>query len=352
MEYPETGELAVKHAAAAFEALKRHDIAPTPPNFAIWYTYASGQMPELNQSLDILIGNRQTFDTRLNKDIYQQFLGHEQESEQFLHAGAKMDAMMTQLLEALGVTGRNVADYDEVLGNFSEHLGGEEFAEIGSLITGLLNETQNVRAKNQDLETSLATSSSEIKDLRRNLASVRKEALTDALTEIGNRKYFDLSLIEWIRHADRNSEPLCLLMLDIDHFKNFNDTYGHPLGDQVLKLVAATIGECVKGRDVVARYGGEEFSVILPRTGLDSACTVGDQIRLAIASKEVTKKSTGEKLGQITLSIGVAQLRSGEEPAEIVVRADEALYAAKQKGRNRVIADSKVYNFDASSAAN
>ncbi len=116
--------------------------------------------------------------------------------------------------------------------------------------------------------------------------------------------------------------------------------------------MAATIGECVKGRDVVARYGGEEFSVILPRTGLESACTVGNQIRLAVASKEVIKKNTGEKLGQITLSIGVAQLRSREEPAEIVVRADEALYAAKQRGRDRVVTDSEVYNFDASSATN
>ena len=258
---------------------------------------------------------------------------------------------MSQLLDALGITGQNVAGYDEILAQFSDHLGSAEFAEIGNLITSLLNETQTVRAKNQRLEASLETSSIEIKDLRRNLASVRKEALTDPLTDIGNRKYFDLSLIEWMRHAERNSEPLCLLMLDIDHFKKFNDTYGHPLGDQVLKLVAATIGECVKGRDVVARYGGEEFSVILPKTGLDSACTVGDQIRLAVASKEVTKKSTGETLGQITLSVGAAQLRSREEPVEIIIRADEALYAAKQKGRNCVVADSEVYNFNSSATA-
>jgi diguanylate cyclase len=140
-------------------------------------------------------------------------------------------------------------------------------------------------------------------------------------------------------------------MLDIDHFKNFNDKFGHPLGDQVLRLVAATIGECVKGRDVVARYGGEEFSVILPKTGLNSACTVGDQIRQAVANKEVTKKSTAEKLGQITLSVGVAQFRSEETGAELIVRADEALYAAKQRGRNCVVADSELYAINASTGA-
>jgi diguanylate cyclase len=351
MERPETGELAQRHAATAFEALERHEIPPTPQNFAVWYAYAAERMPELNQSLDILVGNRQVSDDCLNQEIYEQFFGEEDEGDRFLNAGARLDAMMVQLLEALGVTGEKVSDYNESLGGFASHLDGKAPEGISHLIHELLHETRKIQARNEKLEASLESSSSEIKDLRRNLASVRKEALTDPLTAIGNRKYFDLSLAEWLRHAGRNGEPLCLLMLDIDHFKNFNDKFGHPLGDQVLRLVAATIGECVKGRDVVARYGGEEFSVILPKTGLNSACTVGDQIRQAVANKEVTKKSTAEKLGQITPSVGVAQFRSEETGAELIVRADEALYAAKQRGRNCVVADSELYAINASTGA-
>jgi diguanylate cyclase len=125
-------------------------------------------------------------------------------------------------------------------------------------------------------------------------------------------------------------------MCDIDHFKQFNDTHGHQTGDQVLRLVGAAIKGSVKGRDVAARYGGEEFSIILPATTIDSAVLVADQIRQAIMAKELIKRSTGESLGRITMSFGVAAHREGERPENLIERADACLYASKRNGRNRV----------------
>ena len=128
-------------------------------------------------------------------------------------------------------------------------------------------------------------------------------------------------------------------MTDIDHFKNFNDTWGHLTGDQVLRLVAMSMKQNVKGQDIAARYGGEEFAVILPNTVLRSALTVADHIRRAVMSKELMKRSTGQNLGRVTISLGCATARKGDTVQSLIARADACLYAAKRNGRNRVICE-------------
>ena len=128
-------------------------------------------------------------------------------------------------------------------------------------------------------------------------------------------------------------------MTDIDHFKTFNDTWGHLTGDQVLRLVAMSMKQNVKGQDIAARYGGEEFAVILPNTVLRSGLTVADHIRRAVMSKELMKRSTGQNLGRVTISLGVATARKGDTAQSLIARADACLYAAKRNGRNRVICE-------------
>jgi diguanylate cyclase len=135
---------------------------------------------------------------------------------------------------------------------------------------------------------------------------------------------------------------LSLLMCDIDHFKNFNDTWGHQTGDQVLRLVANCLSENVKGRDTAARYGGEEFCVIVRGSPLDAAVTLANQIRTAVQSKKLVKKSTGDILGTITISIGAAEFGPGEGAASLIQRADACLYGAKSAGRNCVKSEHPV----------
>jgi diguanylate cyclase len=130
---------------------------------------------------------------------------------------------------------------------------------------------------------------------------------------------------------------MSLMLTDIDHFKTFNDNFGHLTGDQVLRLLAMSVKHNVKGEDTTARYGGEEFAVILPNTILRAAVTVAEHIRRAVMAKELMKRSTGEHLGRMTISIGVATLRKGDTGQSLIERADTCLYAAKRHGRNRVI---------------
>jgi diguanylate cyclase len=142
-----------------------------------------------------------------------------------------------------------------------------------------------------------------------------------------------------IAEALETNEAMSLMLTDIDHFKTFNDNFGHLTGDQVLRLVAMSVKHNVKGKDTTARYGGEEFAVILPNTILRAAVTVAEHIRRAVMAKELMKRSTGEHLGRMTISIGVATLRKGGTGQSLIERADTCLYAAKRHGRNRVICE-------------
>jgi diguanylate cyclase len=175
---------------------------------------------------------------------------------------------------------------------------------------------------------------------------VRKESLTDPLTGISNRKAFDADLKDAMDKARQTNEPLCLLMCDIDHFKAFNDTWGHTTGDQVLRLVGGCLSENVKGRDTAARYGGEEFAVILRNTVLADAVSLANQIRLYVERKKLVKKSTGDILGTISISVGVAQFSREDTQVLFIQRADKCLYAAKGAGRNCVVSDTKQPSLD------
>jgi diguanylate cyclase len=168
------------------------------------------------------------------------------------------------------------------------------------------------------------------------------ESLTDPLTSVANRKQFDRCLEHAVIEANTRGQPLSLMIADIDYFKKFNDTYGHLTGDHVLRLVARTIKDSVKGQDVVARYGGEEFAVILPNTSVREAQIVGENVRKAVMARELRRRSTAEILGRVTVSIGAAELQGEEAIQDFIDRADKCLYTAKIQGRNRVSAEADL----------
>jgi diguanylate cyclase len=203
----------------------------------------------------------------------------------------------------------------------------------------LLDETRRMRRANHLLEQQLSASRDDIAALQRDLDEIRRDSMLDPLTKIYNRKYFDEGLQHAMAQAETDGTALGLLLLDIDRFKMFNDTWGHQTGDQVLRLVAMTLKSNIKGKDIAARYGGEEFAAILPETDLSGALIVADNVRRAVQSKELLRRSTNEKLGRITASIGVASYRKGDTIASLVERADRCLYAAKRSGRNRICSE-------------
>jgi diguanylate cyclase len=195
--------------------------------------------------------------------------------------------------------------------------------------------TRKVREENHALETQLADTTDELGRLRQHLEQVRRDAMTDALTMLANRKAFDETLEAACAGPLARGEPLTLAVVDIDHFKNFNDTWGHQTGDQVIRYVASVIDRVAEGTRFAARYGGEEFAVIFPGEASGPALAALEDAREEISSRILKRRSTNEDLGTITISTGIAEGRSGDTPAALIERADEALYASKRTGRNR-----------------
>jgi diguanylate cyclase len=210
--------------------------------------------------------------------------------------------------------------------------------EIRQVLQVASSKTKKMLQQNQMLEDQLAKSTQLMEDLKRDLEYVRREAMTDGLTGLANRKSFDTEMDRILTESRENKRIFTLLMVDIDHFKSFNDNFGHQVGDQVLRLVARTLKDGLKGRDFAARYGGEEFAIILPETDLASGVTVGNSLRKAVATKDVINRNTGEILGRITMSVGVAEFSGDLTMEDMIERADNALYTAKHNGRNQVAA--------------
>jgi len=311
-----------------------------PRNYEIWYVYATGHNSPLNQIInETLTRNGRLTEADLEQ-IYETYLSQIKTTERIDKVGARVigeiDDVMRLINDALGMS----ASYDDTLSGATEKLAlARDGDQVKAIVESLVKSTREMRDTNKALEDRLTLSKAEISDLQQSLEAIRAESLTDPLTGLGNRKYFDRSIDMAVHNALASAEPLSLLMFDIDHFKSFNDSYGHLTGDQVLRLVGMSLKQTIKGQDITARYGGEEFAVVLPNTGLRQALTVADHIRRAVMAKELKKKSTGEILGRVTISVGVSMLKQGDDTDALIERADACLYAAKRNGRTRVICE-------------
>ena len=311
-----------------------------PRNYEIWYVYATGYNAQLNKVInETLARNGKLTETDLEQ-IYETYLSHIKTTDRIDKVGARVIGEIDDVMELIGEALTMSATYGESLSSVGQKLATVVNNEqVRKLVDTLVKTTNDMRDTTKALEERLALSKAEISNLQQNLEAIRAESLTDPLTGLGNRKYFDQSLKTAVAAALETCEPLSLLMFDIDYFKSFNDSYGHLTGDQVLRLVGMSLKQSIKGQDITARYGGEEFAVVLPSTALRQALTVADHIRRAVMSKELKKKSTGEILGRVTISVGVSMLKPGDDMDSLIERADACLYAAKRAGRNRVVCE-------------
>jgi len=212
---------------------------------------------------------------------------------------------------------------------------GAEGDAIRDLLAGIRKQIEDVVDHGRSFESKIEQYSAEITDLTRQLEQTKKAAMLDPITGIGNRRRFEASLKDILSRMSDYNEKVSVLLADVDNFKKVNDTLGHGIGDQVLRLVASNFVTNLKGGDVVARWGGDEFAAILPNTNLDNALSVAETVRNSIATRSLKNKETGETMGKVTLSIGVSTYRQGDNAHKLIFRADQALYEAKRLGRNR-----------------
>ncbi|MDZ4738915.1 MAG: GGDEF domain-containing protein [Alphaproteobacteria bacterium] len=333
----ETPLLAEELYRAAGAVMKSNGMLPVPHNYELCFRYLQGTAPALVKAFDDCVQHNRAADPDFTLALLQQHVGPGVEISQIT---STLELHMQQLVDALATTSDSSAAFDSSVSVATLRLSQAEVPpELAHLINSITTATQRMVDTNRKLDMQVRSSVQELSELRNKVELLRTESLVDALTGLANRRSFDNSLEGAGSEARGGQGPLSILMCDIDHFKKFNDTWGHQTGDQVLRLVARCVSGCVKTTDVAARYGGEELSVILPRTSPADALNVAERIRALVAQRQIVKKSTGESLDSVTLSIGCAQLRPGEEAVDMLARADACLYEAKRSGRNRVCSE-------------
>jgi diguanylate cyclase len=333
-------ERTLTFADVALSQIKVLRQSAVPRNYEIWYHYATGYNPSLNQTINEMLSSKGSMSESDIEAIHAKFFPTVRINERLESVGGKVVANIDQIMAVVEATLGTTSKHTENLADMSDQLGrAKDRDAVRAVIENLVQTVSEMERTNKTLESRLTASKQEITELQQNLEVVRTESLTDPLTTLSNRKFFDEALLKAVEYARESGEPMSLVMTDIDHFKRFNDAYGHLTGDQVLRLVALTLKQNIKGRDIAARYGGEEFAIIFPNTALRAATTVADQIRRAVMTKELMKRSTGQHLGRMTISLGVAVLKRGEPAQSLIERADACLYAAKRNGRNCVVCE-------------
>ena len=334
MKYQHNKEESAEYLRRALPLMANQDAALHPVSYAVWYEYVSGINTALIDAADALLAKQTTLSEHDITLLFERYIA-DISGDAASAIAAGFQRILGEVAQSTGVAAKEAGVFGETLQRLTQD---SESSNIPIDLKVLLAGTQAMQASVATLKSKLDTSQQEIDTLRKEVARARDASLTDGLTGLVNRKGFDQALAGCLVCAGETgvTEGPCLLMGDIDHFKKINDTYGHLFGDKVIRAVASVIKENVKGRDTAARYGGEEFVVLLPDTSLQGAQALAEQIRRAIEKGRIKRGGSDETVARVTLSLGVAHYQPGESDTAFIERADRALYASKENGRNRV----------------
>ncbi len=324
--------------------LSQKGIPLTPKNYRIWFEYFSGIMPDIKEALDDMLDKGIHFTAEKNEELYARFfernIERENTEKQLIEIAAsenirkKIEDSIIKTIKDIFLSSESVGSYNEVLHRHFKNIADvKDIDEIRFIVSSLIKETSQTIKSNSKTHEELQKTVKELEEVRKSLHEVQIEARTDSLTGLNNRLAFDEKIKEEMERFKRYKVPCSVAMIDIDHFKNLNDTYGHIVGDRALVHVSKELVKNLRSIDFAARYGGEEFAVILPSTAIKDAVVVIEKIRQEIFDTEFLVK---DKSVEITVSGGVREFYEGDTIAQVIEKADQSLYLAKNSGRNLV----------------
>ncbi len=324
-------------AKKTFVAMQECKIPVTPENYHVWFKYVEGNDEKLNAAINSIKQSDKIFSSGLNERLYEEFVGNGDHLPSLRQAQHQAQSLLKSVLNEILCSKDLTSTYGSDLAKYSDRLANAgDLAEIQQVAKEMIIDTRRMAESSSSLQKRLEEVSADAENLREQLEKVGKDASTDPLTGLQNRRSVDEKASELLRQFEEKGSPFSAIMIDIDHFKKFNDTYGHHAGDDVLRVLSATLRDFLKGMDLPARYGGEEFLVLLPATMLDDTYVVAEKLRKLIARNELKVIKTQENIGRVTVSAGIAEVRSGDTVESVIDRADRALYLAKGSGRNNV----------------
>ncbi len=342
MAYTEARNKAGEYLRLSLNYIAKYNLPANPVNYTVWYEYVSGKNLKLKTAIDHSVKNDKPLNNNSLETLYQKYVtdGDRIVVGKLL---TKISLMLKDVTNHVSDTEGDLAGHGKNLGDLAEQVTeAHDYKDIKNIVDQMLVETKSLIQSGQRLQTRMKISSDDLKQLHQDLEKSQQEAQTDALTSLINRRGLEKRFeLERIR-ATQNNSPFSIIMADIDHFKRVNDNFGHLVGDSLLKNLAIMIKSHLRQNDVAARYGGEEFLILLPETGIEGAKAVAQKIKKALAIKEWKLKGTGESMGNITISMGISLYTLNEPEKDLVKRADDALYLAKEQGRNRIITEQDV----------
>lgn len=337
LRYTENKAHSAELLRLALGRMAQHEAAFNPVTFAVWYELVAGINPLLQAAVDRLQAEGGALDDAAIARLYQQHVAPPDEAT-IERIGGRMQRVMNSVAQSVMQAGDSAGSFGAQLTGLSVALlGSGDAAQPTPQLTAVLTGMAAMKTSIQSLQQRVAEGREEIDRLRNDLERARGEALIDSLSGVLNRRGFDLRLQAMIRRPTLPQREHCLVLVDIDHFKQVNDAHGHVTGDLVIRGVGEVLRAVVTDAGhVPARYGGEEFAILMPETTVDRAAQVAEAVRQQIGAIRVRERRTQEVLLTVTVSCGVAALRTGEEGTAWVARADAALYRSKKLGRDRV----------------
>lgn len=314
----------------------KHKMPAIPTNYALWYTYAANETPSLNESMDGILAQISTLSNARAEEMYRNYVADKQEVSPW-QLRQTIEAMLLEISQTVQDTKSDTNVFRSAMDGCLDDLEkvekeGWSVEEVMGLVRNLVNDAQEIRRSTLNFSAALTSAEKEIAQLRAELQQTQKHALHDSLTGLCNRRFFDDELQSMMHNT-----PLCLIIVDVDHFKKFNDTHGHVMGDKVLKAVAKKLQQNCRDGAQAYRFGGEEFAILIPTDNITRALHVADVMRRSIEKIQLKDKRTGETIGGITASFGVSQADSKMQISDFIETADKHLYEAKNLGRNRVM---------------
>ncbi|WP_019612908.1 GGDEF domain-containing protein [Psychromonas ossibalaenae] len=334
-------DLMVKSAAILKKAvplMMKYQVPTTPLNYALWYTYVSNDIPELNTKLENLMASHDVCPPIQAESLYREFVSDKTESSTW-ELRQSVEQMLQQLDQSLTDTHSDTSKFQQAFDKTLTDINrvedeGWSIDEVVILLKKLEADSKDMHRSTQFFSNSLNSAKGEIASLKVQLQKSQKQALYDSLTGLLNRHAFNTELSAFLQEE---SSGLCMILTDIDHFKNFNDEWGHLLGDQVLKAVGRKLNDSMRDGAAAYRFGGEEFVILLPKSNLRIARHFAETIRKSFEKLSLKDKRTAKTINSITASFGVVEFQKDESLSSFIARADDYLYEAKRLGRNRVL---------------
>ena len=320
------------YSLQALAHLEQYTIPPEPKLYEVWYQYVLGDNIEITKAIHEFLTKGGVPDKNFTEKLHALTLSYDVIARTVDSVTTMLNEQLSYVTGAMSGTDIELSSFGKLLDNFTAKISSGTIPE--GLVEKITSATEKVSNKIKNLETNLEMSQSEIRRLQHYLETVRQESNIDPLTALATRKRYDQALAQAVRNAVEMNEELSVTIFEVDHYAAFRGKWGQVTAEQILRFIGGALKENIKGRDTAARYSGDTFALILPKTESSGAKILMEHIRHTVESKRIVKKTTGEFLGRVTLSIGIAQYKKGDSVGHFLSKCERSLGAARDNGRN------------------